>query len=323
MEKILPIIDIFSKRQKQARGEIPDVFVCDFLPDRLRVQIIYSIDDALGDSQEFDTEPNVTNLYQYIVHALRREHGVLCLVPEQTPEWSTLRRRDKTYYAELRAVFLLEKDVEFCLDAIELSFRAIDTISRSFDYLRRQDSSTRADAAIKELGHRFREHGVGYDFSSGQIVRVDSQFLHSEVVRPVLQLLDKEGFSGAQDEFLTAHKHYRAGNMKECLSSCLSSLESLLKVICKSRGWPYTSSDNASTLFRHYFDHGLIPTFWQNHYSALRTTLESGVPTGRNMLSSHGQGEKPIAIAEHLAAYMLHMTAAAIVFLVNSDEKTK
>lgn len=319
----MPIIDIFSKRQRHARGESPDVFFYDFLPDGLRVQIMYILDDTLGDSSKCVTEPNVEDLYKSIVDILRKEHGVLCLVPEDNPTWSNLYRRERNCYAELRAFVLHEQDAELCLDAIELSFRAVDTISRSFDYLRRQDSSERADEAIKELGHRFREHGVGYDFSKGQIIRVDSQFLHSEVVRPALQVLEEKRFSGAQDEFLTAHKHYRAGSMRECLSFCLNSLESVLKVICKSRGWPYTSSDKASTLFRHCFDNGLIPKFWQNHYSALRTTLESGVPTGRNMLSSHGQGEQPIAIPEHLAAYMLHMTAAAIVFLANADEKTK
>ena len=323
MEKILPIIDVFSKRQKRARGESPDVFVYEVLPERLRVQIMYIIDDTLGDSEKFETEPRVASLYRYIVHAIRREHGVLCLAPEHAPGWSSLTHHDRTYYAELRTVVLHEKDVELCMDAIELSFQAIDTISRSYDYLQRQDSSDRAEEAIKELGYRFREHGVGYDFNSGRIIRVDSQFLHSEVVRPALQILEERRFSGAQDEFLTAHKHYRAGNTKECLSFCLSSLESVLKVICKSRRWPYSSNDKVSTLLQHCFDHGLIPTFWQNHYSALRATLESGVPTGRNMLGSHGQGEKPVSIPEHLAAYMLHMTAAAIVFLANSDEKTK
>ena len=306
----MPIIDIFSKRQERARGESPDVFVYDVLPGRLRVQIMYILDDTLGDSEQ---SYKVAGLYKNIVHAIRKEHGVLCLVPEQTPGWSNLRRREQTCYTELRTVVLYEKDVELCLDAIELSFWAIDAISRSVGYLQRQDSSDRADEAIKELGYRFREHGVGYDFNSGRIIRVDSQFLHSEAVRPALQILEERRFSGAQDEFLTAHKHYRAGNTKECLSFCLSSLESVLKVICKSRRWPYSSNDKVSTLLQHCFDHGLIPTFWQNHYSSLRATLESGVPTGRNMLGSHGQGEKPVSIPEHLAAYMLHMTAAAIV----------
>ena len=69
------------------------------------------------------------------------------------------------------------------------------------------------------------------------------------------------------------------------------------------------------------FDNGLIPSFWQSHYSSLRNLLESSVPTGRNKLSGHGQGTTPVSVPNHLVAYMLHMTASAIVFLAEAEEK--
>ena len=47
------------------------------------------------------------------------------------------------------------------------------------------------DDAVVELNTRFREHGIGYQFESNKIVRVDSQFLHQEAVKPALQLLLK------------------------------------------------------------------------------------------------------------------------------------
>ena len=121
----MAILDIFSKRQKRVRGELPDVFVYDVLPSRLRVQIMYIIDDTLGGSGEFLIERNVADMYKYIVQAIRREHGLLCLVAEDTPGWNYLSRRDRTYYAELRTVLLLEEDIELCLDAIEVSFRQL------------------------------------------------------------------------------------------------------------------------------------------------------------------------------------------------------
>ena len=43
---------------------------------------------------------------------------------------------------------------------------------------------------------------------------------------------------------------------------------------------------------------------------------------GRNKLSGHGQGTTPKAVPDHLVAYMLNMTASAIVFLAEADEKT-
>jgi len=54
--------------------------------------------------------------------------------------------------------------------------------------------------------------------------------------------------------------------------------------------------------------------------SALRSLLEGGVPTGRNKLSGHGQGATPTTVPEHIVSYVLHMAAAAIVFLVRSEQ---
>ena len=63
----------------------------------------------------------------------------------------------------------------------------------------------------------------------------------------------------------------------------------------------------------------LIPPFWESHYSSLRSLLESSVPTGRNRLGGHGQGTIPTTVPDHIVAYMLHMTASAIVFLAEAE----
>jgi hypothetical protein len=48
--------------------------------------------------------------------------------------------------------------------------------------------------------------------------------------------------------------------------------------------------------------------------------LESSIPTGRNRLSSHGQGSTPTTVPDYLVAYMLHMTASTLVFLTTADK---
>lgn len=89
-----------------------------------------------------------------------------------------------------------------------------------------QDADKRADSAIDELNTRFKESGVGYSFSSGDIIRIDSQLLHAEAVKPAVMLLNGSDYRGAQEEFLGAHEHYRHGNNKEALNDCLKALES-------------------------------------------------------------------------------------------------
>ena len=44
----MAVFDLFSKRQRKARGEVPDVYVYDKLPQELRVQVVHIIQDAFG-----------------------------------------------------------------------------------------------------------------------------------------------------------------------------------------------------------------------------------------------------------------------------------
>ena len=317
----MPIFDLFSKRQKRLRGEMPDVYSYDALPEALRVQIVHHIiRGAIGHEVEYlpysgnrirnPYNDSIKLNYSRVVDALRREYGVFQLV---VPPGS------RTYMAELQSFFLAETDISKLLDVVELCFRVIDTRTREPQYLGRSNPSAIADDAIRELNHRFQEHGVGYRFENGQIVRVDSQLIHSEVVKPALALLGQRQYTGAQEEFRRAHEHYRAGRAKEALNECLKAFESVMKAVCDRRGWRYGDSATAKGLIKVCFDNELVPTFWQAHFSALRSLLESGIPTGRNKLSAHGQGAAPTTVPMHVVGYVLHMTAAAIVFLAEAE----
>ena len=210
---------------------------------------------------------------------------------------------------------------EQVLDVVELSFKTIDGYVRK--HVSYFASSMTPDAAIAELNTRFREHGVGYQYESGKIVRVDSQLIHGEVVKPALQFLSEKDFKGANDEYLSAHDHYRKGKHKECLNDCLKAFESTMKSICAKREWTHKAGDTAKPLLEVLFQHELIPAFMQSHFTGLRTTLEAGVPTVRNKLAGHGQGTEPIEVPDYVAAYALHLTATNILFLVQADKAFK
>jgi hypothetical protein len=101
--------------------------------------------------------------------------------------------------------------------------------------------------------------------------------------------------------------------------SALKAMESMMKTICEKRGWAYGERDTCSKLIDVCFKNDLIPSFWQSEMSALRSLLESGVPTARNQIAGHGQGASPVEVPSHIAGYVMHMTAAALVFLGESD----
>jgi hypothetical protein len=311
----MAIFDLFSKRQKRLRGEVQDVYTYDEIPRPLKVQIIHIWKDALGNQNQYhENYVGTEQAYKFIVDTLCREYGLFSLPTSQKSYGN------RNYLEELANFLLEEEDVERVLDAVELSFRYIDRLTRKFDYLRKQNASRAADAAIEELNERFKGHGVGFQFANGEIIRVDSQFIHAEVVKPALSLLNGVDFAGAQAEFLNAHEHYRHGNSKEALTESLKALESVMKVVCAKRQWAHDPHATSRQLLEVLFQNGLIPSFWQQHFSALRSTLESGVPTARNRLGGHGQGATVTEVPTFLVSYVLHLTASAIVFLVEAEK---
>lgn len=312
----MAIFNLFSKRQKKLReGEI-DVFVYDTIPENLRVQIIHIWWDTLGNKNEYWNKDNARRSYKFLTETLRREYGLFRLPP--TKEYD-----DENYMAELANHFLAQTDQEKALDVIELSFRIIDRITRNYNHLHKSNASEIADNAIEELNSRFKEHGIGYQYIDGEIIRVDSQHIHSEIIKPALVLLHDKSFSGAQEEYLKAYEHYRHSNSKEALNEALKAFESTMKIICDKRKWSYPPKATSSKLIEVCLNNNLIPSFWQQQFSALRSVLESGIPTGRNNLGGHGQGTTTIQVPNYLVAYMLHMTASAIVFLVEANQQVK
>lgn len=308
---LMATFPLFSKRQKQLRGEDSDVYVYDVISKPLRIQIVHIWRDTLGGLNDYELGEYVRTkeAYSFIVKTLRREYGTFKL---SNPRFS----RD---IDELEQFLLEEEDVEKILDAVELSCKVIDLYSRDYEYLRRQNANARADAAIAELNERFREHGVGYQFVCGEIIRVDSELLHAEVVKPALALLHGEEYAGAQAEYLTAHEHYRHGRAKEALVEALKAFESVMKVICAKRGWPHDPGATASKLLQVLFEKELIPAYWQTHFAGVRSALESGVPTVRNKMGGHGQGTEVTEVPQHIVAFALYSTASAVLLLAQAE----
>lgn len=315
------IYDTYSKRKQQReRAGQPDVYNYDDLPQPLRVQIIYIWSDAIGQhmsSTQFGEEwhPPVSNMLWAEIHAtMCRELGELHLTAKGLRPFE-----DCTYFIQQTS------HVDHALDIIEISFRIIDHKVRRLDKRVREASNIRQDPddAITELNHRFREHGIGYQYVEGQIIRVDSHYVHAEVVKPAISLLKHAGFQGPSEEFLSAHKHYREGRNKEAISDALKAFESTMKAICAAMKWTVPENATAKPLIDACFANGLIPSSLTGQFSSLRATLESGLPTIRNKMGGHGQGQKPVEVPDHVAAYALHLAATNIVFLVESFLKLR
>lgn len=309
----MSIFNTFWQRQKEIRGDVPDVYSYNEMSHPLRVQIVQIATEVLGSREEFLNHfpPSIQRAYDLIVDILRKEFGVFQLPP------ASGYNKDKQ--AELFDFILKEQNVEKVLSAVELICRLLENMVVRYDYRNDRDSEANAKGAIVEINARMRAAGLGYEYD-GEIIRVDSELVHAEAVKPALELLREKLYAGPEQEFRAAYEHYRNGKNKEAVTEAAKAFESTMKVILAKRGWAHSATDTASKLIAALYGHKLIPDYWQNAMAGLRTLLESAIPTPRNKSSAHGQGVDMTTVPDYITGYVLHMTAATIVFLVKAEQ---
>jgi hypothetical protein len=228
----MAVVNLYSKRKRALEKDgTPDTYQYDVLPPPLRVQIIHLWNDLFGPYDAYSQ-----NSWPYFHDTIAREKGLFQLRLHGNP-----RDRCVDHFSVC--------STDDALDMIEFSFGEIGSYPESLN------------AAIEELNHRFREHGVGYQFSSGMIIRVDSEYAHSAIIKPALALLSEDMFAAANEEFLKAHRHYREENYKDCVVAANRAFETILKTICRERGWAFNSGDRASELVTVVRKQGLFPSY--------------------------------------------------------------
>ena len=169
--------EIFSKRQQRIQGETTDTDQYESIPQKLRVQVLYIWNKVWGKADYndyfdvFQLSELARDAYNSIEMTLREEYGVRALDEGSDPD-------DASYsvYEAVRDFLLKTENTDKVIDVIEVSFRYIDQVI--------QHDGIPPDEAIDLLNRRFREHNVEYQYKSGQIEKVDSQDIHSEVVKP-------------------------------------------------------------------------------------------------------------------------------------------
>ncbi len=320
-EKRLPRFKLLSKRRRESK-ETPDVYQYDVLPRPFREQVMHILIDSLGGYQDrrssYLSAPSANGRWETLFLRYARELGTFQLgnVPHANPF-------QQCY------MYLHDAATKEALDFIDWAFHYIDQdLRQDPEYIvhvpGRGYQIVKLDTAIEELNERFQEHQIGYQFQHGQLIKQTDHYIHEEVVLPALTLLSDPQFRGAQDEFRSAHRHYRERRYKEAVADALKAFESTMKSILDERKWAYEKEkDTASKLIQILFQRELLPAMLQNQFTQLRGLLESGLPTVRNKTSGHGQGTEPMTLPKYVAEYALHMAAANIVFLVHAYEKYK
>ena len=301
------IYDTFSERERLARQE-QDPYTYDQIPETLRNQFFHVFEKLFASTRTSDS---------WMAEGYGEWHRFWndCCEDRGLPP---TEGNDYFCMQKCRA-YLMEKPVEDVLSIIDIAFQFIWEILDSLPEYKHQDVIQAYHQANENLNIYFQRVGVGYQLIERKIIKIDSEFLHTEAIVPALTLLREAGFETANETFLTAHEHYRNGNYGDCITNANSAFESTMKAICDQNGWKY-GKGTADELIGILARKGLIPGHSQNHFQQLSAILKSGLPPLRHQKSSsHGQGTGATDPTAYMAAYALHLAAANILFLTQGS----
>ena len=164
--------------------------------------------------------------------------------------------------------------------------------------------SSEQEAAAETARRRIAEADAALEVARSQLAVSDAQIQEAQ-----------SSYQQAVDELDTKVK-LQAANASTVAEREVEKLRNLVA----GREAALAATVASKQLIEIAFEKELIPKFWTAHFSALRSSLESGVPTGRNKLGGHGQGPEVVEVPPHIVSYVLHQTASAIVFLVEAEK---
>ena len=214
----MAIFNLFSKRQAEAvkSGEA-DVYQYTDIPSQLRVQVKQVAIEGIGrvgssgDGIMRGDEHN--DIWVQIERIYLRENGLESIAHEN--------------FAGSRILsFMRDCSTSDWLDLLELIALGITIMAGQGNEHQRNvwQVSNTGQKAIDEINYRLREAKVGYQIEGTQLIRVDSQFMHAEVVKPALAMLSSEDFEGPRQEFIAAHQHYRVGEHRQAVAMAANAL---------------------------------------------------------------------------------------------------
>jgi len=183
----------------------------------------------------------------------------------------------------------------------------------------------RANEVVMRLNKWFKLSGYGYEIREMKFERVDSEYLKEEAIKPALRLLQKEEFEGALREFEEAIEIQRNEKWEDAIKKANDSFESVMKEILGKRNVRVDSGDTASDLIQKLKDNGILDPPLLSFANSLRSTLESGLPTLRNVTpgSGHGRGKYVEEVNQSYCNFALHLAGSLIVFLIERYEEEK
>lgn len=306
MEDDGPLFVPYSRRNFP---DDPSPFVLQPIPSSFKSQLVHIFNRVLGESLDGEHGGRVRwHIWKRIGDKLAEESGEVSLA-------NVINARSHSYFSLVVGYITYTRRSEDSplpiLDAIEIFLRECSLVSAD-------NLLSSVDNAEREINQRLRQHRLAYQVQNGLIIRVDSQYIHRQVVRPAFHLLQDARFDVAEKEFLQAHDDYLDGHNRKAMAGAHNTVESVLKAICNNMGWKYAPADGTKRLIDIVIrERQLVPALVEYDFKQWALAFENTATKVGNP-RRHGAGSTEDIIPDSVAAYGLHTAAANIVLIVSA-----
>jgi len=302
--------NLFSRRTRKEKNPYSDVYQYDVMPEKLKITLYKIIlrGTELATKRDHNRSQSENNIYERIHTIICEEHSLHYLIKK--PYYND------DYKNNVISFFNQNEDILITLDILQLS---IMSILLSTQRLYGEEMDTLLNIG-KEINQRMLEHGFGYQFEDGIIIKIDTKHTHKEIVKPALKLLNDKRFHNANEEYRDAFEALKREDYENVFVECNKAFESTMKIICEINKFTYKQSDISSKLISILSNNKFIEGYNEDMLNGLIKVLTT-VSTLRNKEGGHGKGSKQQIEDLSYVNFALHSTASNILFLMERQQE--
>ncbi|MFZ2456779.1 MAG: abortive infection family protein [Candidatus Altiarchaeia archaeon] len=303
--------NLFSIEKRRKEGKT-DFYTYDTIPVETRRKIFYLI------RKIFDVHPGYSFWFDLRTKIVQ-QYGILELYNNEN------ETRDEAIH-----YYMVTCEVDHFLDCIQLClYLGQENLSKSRINLLGASTYVSSfkdvTAFIQDTNDIFQLDKIGYEIIRTDydflIVRTDSKYLHQEVVKNALNLLEGKGFEAPLMEFEKALGHYTKKNYPEAITYANSSFESVMKVILSK------DTGDATQLIKDLMAHKrngqpFLPPYYESLGVQLKNLLQCLPVTRNEKGADHGKGLKEVVVDKSYAEFAIHLSGTFIVFLIHHYRET-
>ncbi|MCA9274264.1 MAG: hypothetical protein KDA31_14610 [Phycisphaerales bacterium] len=296
---------LFSKRNRAPKASTGPEF-----SERTRRRIWHTLEETCEQRSWSSSGGSWERLMELTAQRAVREYGVL--PGQESPGYHT------DHIPQITRYFFWCSTDEFC-DLLEMLFQFFreGLTQREVDLLNGILEEEGVAFELTPLSRRELDRvpgrpGTPIEITYPMIIRRDHAFANAEIVDGALALLTHADLADVNAEFLEAFRAQRDGRYDDAITRAAASFESLLRIVCKQKGWTHKPSATCGDLVGVCLRENLLP-------GEYKPVLISQAAIRNEHSSSHGKGGKPsVEISDHHANHAIRITAANMLLVASA-----